>query len=157
MHVFLLRNCVVWEKCIERFRREVVDDEVLLYVDQCRPHFGPGFVEQFADIGIHQRPLIANATHFQQPVDQNVGNSIKAWMDSFYYDWVLDVEEKYDAGETTKKVGIKEKRAKIFKFAQDAFNKLKNHPRLIEKSWTNFGVELPWDGSEDDKDSTVVL
>ena len=106
---------------------------------------------------IHERSLIANATHIQQPVDQHVGNFLQTHISNDYWDWGESLLDEIDAGLRSEddKVGIKIKRAKICEFANKAIEAAREKPDLFKHAWINFGLYLPLSGEQDGDIATL--
>ena len=72
-----------------------------------------------------------------------------------YKEEILDDIESGAKPETFK-VGTKMKRRKLVEFFYKAVKETaENHQNLIQKSWVNFGVELPMNGSRDGDVATL--
>ena len=74
-----------------------------------------------------------------------------------YRDFVESVFDEIDDGDRDEddKAGTKDMRAKTFEFAFQAVNRMKSRTHLLESSFTNFGVDLPLDGSKDSSEETI--
>ena len=87
---------------------------IMLYSDNCRSHSSEKQIKLLSKRGrIEVRALTPNASHVQQPVDQNVGLTMKNDIKSQYRRYVDEVYSEFDKGERTEKVGAQERRAKI--------------------------------------------
>ena len=85
----------------------------------------------------------------QQPDDQNVLIWLKDRTCEHYEDFVDQVYDDFDSGKRTTKVGAKEKREVMLELIYKASKELALKKHLIESSWNNFGIDLPFDGSKD--------
>lgn len=154
----------LWMKCMNeleyrtRKRRETAilgmqpKNDFVLYTDNCTTHCTDQQAERLKRKNkIHHRSLIPNATHCQQMVDQNFGVTLKKDIKSQYWEWGESLLDQVDEGERKmdEKEGAQMKRAKIFEFAYNAAERISQNHHLIRKSWDNFGVGLPLDGSKD--------
>ena len=81
-----------------------------LYSDNCTMHSTIQAKRTYARLWkVHERALIPNATHVQQPVDQHVGNFIQEYVAGKYWDYGEESLDEIDDGkrEDGDKVGIK--------------------------------------------------
>ena len=133
---------------------------VALWTDNCTSHSTPAQVQTLKERhNIHIRPLLENASHIQQQVDQHVGNTMKEDIKTQYFYYAEGIMDEMDNGTraATDKITAKQRRAKIFEFAYKAAQRLKERKNLLEKSWINWGLYLPMDGSKDGDESTLHI
>ncbi len=100
---------------------------IAFYNDNCGSHCTESQVKALEKRNIHVRPLIPEATHIQQQVDNHVGVFVKNDMKHSYWDWSEAILDEVDEGKrdpNTEKVSMKEVRGKIFEFAFIACEKL---------------------------------
>ena len=107
---------------------------------------------------IHERCLIPNATHVQQPVDQHIGNYIGKHVMNKYWKYGESLLDEIDAGtrDETDKIGLAEMRGKICEWTNEAVIKARKERDLLRHAWINFGLYLPMDGSKDGDIDTIV-
>eukprot|EP01083_Nonionella_stella_P020894 57963_1 len=132
---------------------------VILYSDNCSSHSTEQAKRTYARIWkVHERPLTANATHVQQPIDQHIGKYLQEKMQDYYWKFGERLLDDVDNGlrPKGKKVGSKELRALTCQWADQAFTQSKNHPNLFKHSWINFGLYLPLSGEKDNDIETIV-
>ncbi len=133
---------------------------IALYNDNCTSHSTEQQAAYLKRKNIHIRPLLPEATHIQQQVDNHIGIFIKRDMKQSYWEWsesILDEVDDDDRDPDTEKVSMKEVRGKIFEFAFNACEKLSRKTHLLESSYINWGIELPEDGSLDGDVSTIHI
>ena len=133
-------------------------EHITLHDDNCGSHCSEEQTQKYISRNkIHTRKLIPNATHLQQMVDQNVAVCLKNDIKNQYWDWGEELLDDVEAGlgDYDDKVSAKEKRAKIVEFTYYAAERLSRKLNLIRKSWINFGIDLPMDGSKDSDPSTI--
>ena len=130
-------------------------NNIILYDDNCTVHGNEEQQQALERKKINERNLIPNATHIQQPVDQHVGVWYKDQVKDLYGDWVEEVWDKWDKKIITKKVSSKERRAKICELSFECAKQLAEQQHLMQASWINLGVDLPFDGSKDGDATTL--
>ena len=129
---------------------------LVLYTDNCKSHSTQQQKQSLAtNKKINNRDLTPDATHMQQAVDQNVGVWLQDRTCDLYEDFVDTVYDDFDKGKRTEKVGTKEKRDVMLGLIYKSGKELALKPHLIQSSWNNFGVDLPFDGSKDGDVSTI--
>ena len=132
---------------------------LLLYADNYGVHLNDVVAQAFAaNYGIFIRCLIRNASHIQQPVDQNVGQLIKVWLVVMIEEWVCELERLHNCGsdyvvdkQTWREYVVGFVSRCIVRINSDEFK------HVILSSWINFGLHLPLDGSLDGDRSTLQV
>ena len=101
--------------------------------------------------------LIANASHLQQPVDQNIGNQVKLNMNNFLDDKVIYMERLNELG-SDQVVSVSKFREYLISYVAQSVLKLnkERHRYLHIASWINYGLYLPLDGHLDDEPLTLL-
>ena len=126
------------------------------YSDNCKSHSTDQQRESLArNKKINNRRLLVDATHLQQAVDQNVGIWLKERSCEHYEDVVEKIWDDWDSGKRTTKVGAKEKRGIMLEVIYKAAKELALKKHLLASSWNNFGIDLPFDGSQDGDVSNI--
>ena len=131
---------------------------VALYNDNCSSHSIDKQIKRLIERdNVHTRPLIKNATHVQQMVDQHVGVTLKKDIKKQYREYTELLFDEVDQGkrDPDDKVSAQMKRSKIFEFAYKASLRLKEKKHLLRSSYINFGINLSLIGSQDDDISTL--
>ena len=122
------------------------------YSDNCTMHSSQQARLAYARLwGIHDRHLIPNGTHVQQPVDQHIGNHIGRFIADKYWQFGEKLLDEIDDGKSEEevKVGAKKKRELICKWSAEAVKATKKEKDLLRHAWINFGLYLPVNGSLD--------
>lgn len=133
---------------------------ISLYSDNCTMHSTPQAKRIYIrNWNIHERSLIPNATHCQQPVDQHIGKQIQQYVARQYWKKGEDLLNDIESGArkvTDKKLGAKEKRALICKWTNEAMIHINKKSDSFRHAWTNFGLYLPLNGESDGDRNTIV-
>ena len=162
-------NGIIWNKGMKEFEYRTrplrkcnilgmqPNEFVALWNDNCSSHSSESDKEKYKKKKIDIRQLIPLATHIQQPVDQHVGVAIKNIMKKKYFDYKECILDEVDDGKRDEddKINTKTMRYKFCEFAYEAVKIVKEKDNLLRKSWMNFGIELPMDGSLDGDISTL--
>ena len=130
---------------------------VLLYNDSCSSHANDAQIEKLKKKKINERRGVPDGTHIWQAVDQNVGVFMQTDIQEQYFDFAEEILDEVDEGtrDESDKVGAKQMREKIVEFAFNSAKKLSQKKHLLESAWTNFGIDLPLDGSKDGDIKTI--
>ena len=133
--------------------------DITLFTDNCSGHSTQSQKDRLIEREkIHERDLIPNATHIQQMVDQHVGVTIKNKAKKEYRRRCENIMDDIDSGAKPEnfKVDSKGKRRMLVECVYEAVRDVgENHKGMIEKSWQNFGLDLPMDGSKDGDVNTL--
>eukprot|EP00475_Leptophrys_vorax_P014653 TRINITY_DN2093_c0_g1_i3.p1 TRINITY_DN2093_c0_g1~~TRINITY_DN2093_c0_g1_i3.p1 ORF type:complete len:518 (-),score=112.63 TRINITY_DN2093_c0_g1_i3:80-1633(-) len=126
----------------------------VLLVDNLHAHVTEDFTNSMlSDDDTIVKTLPPIATHFCQPVDLNVGQSLKTWMKQDFRDWWMSLQDEYKETGEVRTVSISELRVMTTKIAANAFAKLtsREHDHLVRQSFAASGISLPLDGSLDNQ------
>eukprot|EP01083_Nonionella_stella_P272209 922895_1 len=132
---------------------------LILYSDNCSSHStDEQILKEARHWRVHERWLLKNCTHLQQPVDQHCGHWMQKFIQTKYWHFGEQLLDEVDCEERKEddKVGAKEKRGLIVKWASEAMDESRKLDKMFKNAWVNFGLYLPIDGSKDKELETIV-
>jgi DDE superfamily endonuclease len=122
----------------------------ILYLDNLKTHFSDSSSTILKGKNINARHLIPNATHFIQPVDQNVGVTLQRKIREKYLKYKIEQHDRIAKTQYSSKLSIDGLRKLVCSWISDAWNDIiENHNEMLQKSWKNTGLLLKLDESED--------
>ena len=142
-------------KYADSFRKHVRHNKYprVVLVDNLDAHCFDKFVLTMREkSATYIRTLPKNTTHFSQPVDRHVAQTLKVKITKHFSDWFWKKHDAYvESGQTKKKkLGVRQLRVQITRAVALAWKDLtSNHEELLTKSFSEIGLSLPCDGSQD--------
>lgn len=114
-----------WEQVIEHFRKNTKKiPEPLLYVDNCSTHITMDALRLASKHGFRQRQLVANTTHFMQPVDQHIGRFFQSKLQARFEELQEEQAQSVLANKEVKRLNLSEMRQMTAKCVSDTWKEL---------------------------------
>ncbi len=124
---------------------------VALNIDNFVVHLNAKVAEEYANLyGIYIRCLARNASHLQQPVDQNIGKIFKNLFKNFLTNLVFTMENLCNLNQGVN-INLKKWREIVIRFMDQSLDEMSKpyYEYLFLCAWINYGLYNCLDGIQD--------
>jgi len=174
LHIFLSitgsMNAEIWAESLNLFKNATArvrgchnsngtdwKNAIVLNIDNCSSHLESKIAEKYStDYGIHLRCLTRNASHIQQPVDQNIGKIFKIIFKKLLLDMMFKLDNLANLGRAPK-VDTKKWRELVIRLMDQSLIEINSpyYAYLFMCAWINYGLYLCLLGTQDGEESSL--